>query len=115
MAEFVVKSRKNETDTPDFELEKLEKPTKPKSLESFESKAEGIRLTKKPDTLPRLPWQLERLVSSAGSGQLSVELRGVSDTRAYVLACGCAYLVGDRDEALRRLWVVHRVWQEGMN
>lgn len=67
-----------------------------------------------PDTLPRLPWQLERLLSAAGSDTLTVSLPGVPDAPRYTLAWGAAYLTGDRDEALRRLWGVYRAWQ-GVN
>jgi hypothetical protein len=68
------------------------------------------------DTLSRLPWQLERLVSAASSGQLSVELSGVPDSTRYVMGWACSYLTGDQAEALRRLWEVRRAWQpEGVN
>lgn len=63
------------------------------------------------DTLPHLPWQLERLLSAAGSSVLEIELPGVQDVTRYTMAWGCAYLTGDRDEALRRLWQVYRAWE----
>ena len=63
------------------------------------------------DTLPRLPWQLERLVSAASCNALELELRGVPDPNRYTLAWAAAYLTGDRDEALSRLWQVRRAWQ----
>lgn len=77
-----MKSRKNEMDTYDLEVEKLEKPDEGQSLEFLEPKAVGIRLAKKPDTLPRLPWELERLLSAAGSNVLTAELPGVPDVGA---------------------------------
>ncbi len=69
-----------------------------------------------PCTLPRLPWQLESLLRAASSGQLltgTVMLPDglTTDLGSYTLAWGCAYLTGDRDEALRRLWTVYRQWQ----
>lgn len=116
MSEFVVKSRKNETDTHDFGLEKLEKPDDGQSLEFFESKVGDILSAKTADTLPRLPWQLERLISAACVDVLpeTVMLSSglVTDLGRYVRAWGCSYLVGDRDEAERRLWEAHRTWKE---
>ncbi len=114
MAEFRFKSRKNETNTPDFEVEKLQKPDETGSLEFLESKAEGTRLAKRPDALPRLPWQLERLLGAASNDLLTADLPGVPDIGRYTLAWGCAYLTGDRTEAERRLWQVYRAWQ-GVN
>jgi hypothetical protein len=67
-----------------------------------------------PDTLPRLPWQLERLVSAASSDNLDVTMFGVYDLNRYTLGWAAAYLTGGRDEALARLWAVHRAWQ-GLN
>lgn len=67
-----------------------------------------------PDTLPRLPWQLERLLSAAGSGVLTADLPSVPDVPRYTLAWGCSYLTGDRAEAERRLWQVYRIWK-GVN
>jgi hypothetical protein len=40
--------------------------------------------------------------------------RGAPDLGRYTLAWAAAYLTGDRDEALARLWAVHRAWQ-GVN
>lgn len=71
-----------------------------------------------PDALPRLPRQLERLVSAACADVLpeTVMLSSgfVNDLNRYVLGWGCSYLIGDRTEAERRLWEAHRVWQ-GVN
>ncbi len=67
-----------------------------------------------PDTLPRLPWQLDRLVSAASSDNLDAAMPGVHDLNRYTLGWAAAYLVGDRDEALARLWAAHRAWQ-GLN
>ena len=67
-------------------------------------------------TVPRLPWQLERLLSAASSGLLTFTLRGVPNVNSYVTGWGCVYLMGDREEALERLWAVYRAWQpEGVN
>lgn len=67
------------------------------------------------NTLEPLPWQLQRLLNAASSGVLNVSIGGVGDSTRYAMAWGCAYLVGDKDEALKRLWEVYRVWQRGLN
>lgn len=66
------------------------------------------------NTLPPLPWQLERLLKAASSNVLETHISGVPDPQRYVMAWGCEYLAGDREEALARLWGVWRVW-EGVN
>jgi hypothetical protein len=66
-------------------------------------------------TVPRLPWQLERLLSAASSGVLNVSLKGVPDTTRYTLAWSACYLIGDREEALKRLWEVYEAWQRTVN
>ncbi|MDQ3398470.1 MAG: hypothetical protein M3511_12025 [Deinococcota bacterium] len=63
-----------------------------------------------PDSVPRLPWQLERLISAASSGCLEATVPGVPDVGRYTLAWAASYLTSDRDEALRRLWEVHKAW-----
>lgn len=70
----------------------------------------------KTGTLPRLPWQLEALLRAASSDLLPKETVTlpaglVPDLNRYTLAWGCSYLTGDRNEALRRLWQAHGVWQ----
>lgn len=80
-----------------------------------QSALSGVTLPTKPDTLPRLPWQLERLLSAASSGVLTAGLPGVPDVPDYTLSLGCSYLVGDRDEATRRLWQVYEAWQGRLN
>ncbi len=77
-------------------------------------KADLLRDLTAPDSLPRLPWQLERLINAASSNVLGVELLGVPDVPRYTLAWAACYLTGDRDEALRRLWQVYSAWQ-GVN
>ena len=69
-----------------------------------------------PDIVPRLPWKLERLVSAAACNQLpqgTIKLPSglVPDLNRYTLGWAAAYLTGDRQEALSRLWQVRRVWQ----
>lgn len=83
------------------------------------NKADLLKDLTAPKSLPRLPWQLESLLRAVGSGVLPkgrVNLPNglVTDLNSYTLAWGCAYLIGDRDEALRRLWAVYRHWQ-GVN
>jgi hypothetical protein len=83
-------------------------------------KAELLRNLTAPDSITRLPWQLERLVSAAGSDNLptgTVTLapgQFVPDLGRYTLAWAAAYLTGDRDEAQARLWQAYRAWQ-GVN
>jgi hypothetical protein len=67
-------------------------------------------------TLPCLPWQLERLVRAASSdllpeGSTMLKPGLVTDLNRYTLSWAAAYLTGDRDEALSRLWQVRRAWQ----
>ena len=69
-----------------------------------------------PDALPRLPWQLEQLIRAASSdllpeGSTLLESGLVTDLNRYTLAWAAAYLTGDRDEVLSRLWQVRRAWQ----
>lgn len=64
-----------------------------------------------PKAIPPLPWQIERLVSAASCGQLHIELSGIPDVSNYVMGSACAYLTGDQDEAVRRLWQVYKAWQ----
>jgi len=82
-------------------------------------KAELLRDLTAPGAVPRLPWQLERLLAAASGGALpagtvTLEAGLVTDLNGYALAWGAAYLIGDQAEALRRLWQAHRAWQ-GVN
>ena len=92
----------------------------PTPSEPCSASIQGVAIPSGPDTIPRLPWQLERLLSAANSGQLPqgkqyVQGLGlVFDLGTFTLACAASYLVGDRDAALERLWQVHRSWQ-GVN
>ena len=90
-------------DAPDKTDESPEQPIAPKVVPTAE-------------TLPRLPWQLERLVSAAASNQLpqgTVKLPSglVPNLNLYTLGWAAAYLAGDRAEALSRLWQARYVWQ----
>lgn len=67
-------------------------------------------------TLPRLPWQLERLISAASSDllpkdPLMLPSGLIPDPNRYTLALAASYLTGDRQAALSRLWQVRRAWQ----
>jgi len=65
---------------------------------------QGVTIPPRSDTIPRLPWQLERLVSAAGGNSLTgFTFEGVGDINLYVLAWAGAYLAGDSAEALDRL------------
>ena len=68
------------------------------------------------DSVPRLSWQLERLVSAAcadalpkGTANLPSGL--VPDLNRYVMGWGCSFLISDRTESERRLWEVYGAWQ----
>ncbi len=68
-------------------------------------------------TLSRLPWQLEALFRAASSDllpkdPLMLPSGLVPDMNRYTLAWAASYLVGDRQEALSRLWQVRRAWQK---
>lgn len=81
-----------------------------------EHKAELLRALIAPDTVPRLSWQLERLVSAAAAdvlpkGSVTLENGLIPDLNRYTLGWAAAYLTSDRKEALSRLWQVRRVWQ----
>jgi hypothetical protein len=64
-------------------------------------------------TLPRLPWQLERLVKAAINDALrDVSVRGVADTKERVKAYALEYFTGgDKAESLKQLWEVYALWQ----
>jgi hypothetical protein len=68
------------------------------------------------NTLPRLPLQLAPLVRAAAddllpTGVTKLPSGHVPDLNRYALAWAAAYLIGDRDEALVRLWEARRAWQ----
>lgn len=65
---------------------------------------QGVTIPTSPDTLPRLPFALTRLVSAASSDLLSgFTFDGVGDINNYVRGLACDYLVGDQQYALDRL------------
>ena len=65
---------------------------------------QGVTISPRPNTIPRLPPPLERLVSAASSDLLSgFTFDGVGDINNYVRAWACAYLAGDQQHALDRL------------
>lgn len=85
-------------------------------------KPQGNDATTEPaplDTIPRLPWQLERLVNAASSGLLpdgAVQLPEslTSDLNSYVLTWSATYLTtSDREHCLSRLWAAYRAWRPG--
>lgn len=83
-------------------------------------KAELLKDLVAPGCIPRLPWQLERLLAAANCDVLPqglVRLEGgiVFDFQKHVLTGAATYLIGDREEALKRLWQAHRAWQGGSN
>jgi hypothetical protein len=93
-------------------------PPSPETLELVrQHRADLLGVLADSQSIPRLPWQLERLLSAAASDVLPKGMQHVQglglviDLGTYTLACAAAYLTGDRDEALRRLWYVHRAWQ----
>lgn len=91
---------------PDPELLNLVIQHKPEIVKVLESKT----------MLPRLPWQLERLVNAASNHLLTFTLSGIPDVNRYVQAWACSYLASSqRDEALKRLWEVYALWQQTTN
>ena len=104
------------SDTTDLESAKKAKYAK-EGLQTVETPFGELR--NKLDTLPGLPWQLERLICAASSDLLpkgALQLSGgfVLDLNRYVMAWGCSYLTGNRNEALSRLWQAYRAWR-GVN
>ena len=84
----------------------------PELLELFHKHKDALRVClEDKGKVPRLPWQLERLIRATCQGEVSVNLRGVHDPNRYTLAWAAEYLCGDRREALSRLWEIHDVWQ----
>ena len=66
--------------------------------------------------IPRLPWQLERLLAAANSdslpkGLVRLENGVIFDLQKHVLTVASSYLISDRSDALHRLWIAHRAWQ----
>jgi hypothetical protein len=115
---YLDKAKSVSSQTPDKPVE-----SKPYELNELTNKASQTAQTvlnpvrnNSPDTLPRLSWQLERLISAACADVLpeTVMLSSglVTDLGRYVRAWGCSYLVSDRVEAERRLWEAHRTWKE---
>lgn len=68
-----------------------------------------------PGSLERLPWQLENLIRAASSDALpasaKLETGIVPDLNRYVMAWASTYLIGDREEAVTRLWAVWQLWR----
>lgn len=64
-------------------------------------------------SVPPLPSQLEQLVRAASDGLLEIPQTKlyVKDVNQYVMGYACAYLLGDREHALSKLWEVRRLWQ----
>jgi hypothetical protein len=79
------------------------------------NKLEIVRLLEQKVTIPRLPWQLERLVSAASSNALTFTMQGIPEPNRYVMAWACTYLASDKVEALKRLWEVYEQWQRSKN
>ena len=76
-----------------------------------EHKPELVALLIAPSTVPRLPWQLERLVRAAAAGVLEVVVPGAPDPSRHVMGWACSYLLGDHEHALARLWQVYQAWE----
>lgn len=100
-------------------LEELRnKSLAPSVPETCSAPIQGVAIPTRPDTIPRLPWQLEALLRAANSDVLPKGLQQVQgqgqvpDLSTYALACATSYLIGDRDAALERLWRVYRTWKE---
>ena len=66
--------------------------------------------------VPRLSWELERLISAASNGSLPTGMQRlengiVADFERYVLSWAAAYLTGATNDATTRLWEAWRTWQ----
>lgn len=81
------------------------------SLNSLNSSSSARKKKLPRGPIPPLPWQLERLLNAASSGVLNVEVADRGDVSHHVMAWGCSYLAGDREESLKRLWEVYNLWQ----
>lgn len=98
---------------------KSDVPLDAKTLEQLRNqKAELLsELTSSVGILPKLPSQLEPLIRAASSdllpkGTVRLESGLVYDLSSYTLAWAAAYLIGDRQHALARLWEVWKIWQD---
>lgn len=69
----------------------------------------------KRDSIPRLPFKLERLVSAATNNQLNFYARDIPDLNSFVIAWACAYLVGDQQEAINRLNQILELREQAVN
>jgi hypothetical protein len=66
--------------------------------------------------MPRLPWELERLVSAAGNatlpdGSIYTPKGIITNLNLYVLAWAAAYLTGATEDARTHLWEAWYAWQ----
>jgi hypothetical protein len=75
-------------------------------------------LTRKPEpqTLERLPWQLETMVRTAANaalpaGTITLENGLTPDLNRYVLSWAVSYLLGAAPDAHERLWIARRAWE----
>lgn len=101
----------------EFKLEKITSCTH-FSFFSFISYLQSTTpLDPKIEAIPRLPWELERLVSAAsnsvlpfGTHQLSSGV--VPSLEKFVLGWAAAYLCGATTDALNQLWDVWTLWQD---
>jgi hypothetical protein len=77
----------------------------------IQHKVDIVKLLEQQIMLPRLPWQLRRLVVAASSGTLDIPICGVPNTARYVMGWACEYLVSSQpEEPLKRLWEVYEQW-----
>lgn len=119
----LLKRLQAEGTSPSLKLRLDGAPPSPETLELVKAhKSDLLRALAEPQGVPRLPWQLERLVSAACSdalpkGMTALVSGNVPDLAAYVLACASSYLVGtsDRNTALTKLWAAHQAWQREIN
>jgi hypothetical protein len=69
-----------------------------------------------PQVLPRLPWELERLVSAAGNsrlptGTIHAPSGMITNLENYVLSWTAAYVCGATSDASSKLWEAWSCWQ----
>ena len=105
------------TANPELEPELLEavRTHKPRFLQILgKPETPSTELTAR--VLPRLPWELERLVSAAGNatlpdGSIYTPKGIITNLNLYVLAWAAAYLTGATEDARTHLWEAWYAWQ----
>jgi hypothetical protein len=77
---------------------------------------EHLTAKSEPQTLERLPWQLETMIRTAANaalpaGTITLESGLTPDLNRYVLSWAVSYLLGAAPDAHERLWIARRAWE----